>query len=101
MAIHFENYKTFSKGQGFVGVACRTKSPQASTQRWFACDCSACKLTLLNRRVVRIDGEDFGRVHEVYADRVLVARVNGDLLTVNLRDFDDEWIPAGGADANE
>lgn len=52
MAIHFENYKTFSKGQGFIGVACRTKSPQASTPRLFASDCLACKQTLVGRHII-------------------------------------------------
>ena len=98
MAIHFQNFKTFSKGQGYAGVACRTKNASASTQRWFACDCSACKLTLLNRRVVS-DNDEFGRIFEVYSDRVLVAQASGDLLTVNFHDLDEHWAPAGESDA--
>lgn len=98
MSIHYMNLKTFSKGQGYVGVACRVTSPMASTQRWYACDCPACKLTLLNRRVIMLNGDDFGRVFEVYADRVLIARPGGDLLTVNFRNFDEMWGPADGGE---
>lgn len=93
MAIHYQDFKRFSKGQGYVGVACRIINPMADTKRFYACDCMACKLTLLNRRVVTTGGDDYGRVFEVYVDRVIIARPDGDLLTVNYRDFDANWGP--------
>lgn len=98
MAIHYQNFKAFSKGQGYAGAMCRSKFVTASTRRWFATDCMTCKLKLLNRRVVMLNGDDFGRVFEVYADRVLVARPGGDLLTVNYKDLDEKWGPADGGE---
>lgn len=91
MSIHYENYKAFSKGQGYIGSACRTKSAQAATSRWFACDCPSCKLTLLGRTVK--SGRWLGTVEEVYADRV-VMRIAGTLRVVSFNDLDTEWGPA-------
>lgn len=90
--IHYENYKAFSKGQGYVGSACRTKSAQATTSRWFACDCPSCKLTLLGRKVT--NGERLGRIEEVHADRVLVRSVDEVLRIVSLKELDAGWGPA-------
>jgi hypothetical protein len=52
MAIHYENYRRFSKGQGFIGPACGAVSAQAVSERWFAVDCPDCKLMLCGKRVV-------------------------------------------------
>lgn len=94
MSIHYENYKTFSKGQGYVGSACRTKSAQATTSRWFACDCPSCKLALLGREVVSDDGAA-GTIEEVYPDRVYVSipGQNPHKRIVSLKELDTHWGP--------
>lgn len=93
MSIHYENYKAFSKGQGFVGSACRPAGgPMATTLRWFACDCPKCKLTLLGKRVARSTGE-VGTIEEVFADRVIVEYADA-LHVVSLKELDTYWGPA-------
>lgn len=93
MAIHFENYKSFSRGQGFVGVACRIKSPQASTTRLFACDCYECKKqALLGKLLISREGET-GRVAEVFSDRVELQRIDRPARYVSMGELDTDWAP--------
>lgn len=94
MAIHFENYKTFSKGQGFIGVACRTKSPQASTPRLFACDCLPCKQEVLMGKMLISRAGEVGVVAEVFTDRVELRRESGNVVHfVTMAELDTNWAP--------
>jgi len=93
MAIHYENYKTFSKGQGFVGVACRVKSPQASTTRLFASDCFECKKKALAGKLIISREGEVGRVVEVFADRVELQREERPLRYVMMAELDTDWAP--------
>jgi hypothetical protein len=86
MAIHYENYKRFSKRQGFVGPACRPQSAQAVSARWFAVDCRDCKNALMGKRVISRVGQ-VGNVTMVEADYVMI-----DILArVEYRDLDADW----------
>lgn len=91
MSIHYENYKAFSRGQGFVGSACRPLGgPMATTLRWYACDCPKCKLTLLGRKVTGPHGDAV--IEEVYPDRVIVRWADRtDLHVVMFKDLDTKW----------
>lgn len=92
MAIHYFDPRGFSRGQGYTGPYCRTTSAQATAARFLAVDCFPCKLILVDKRVSSAD--DIGRVIEVYSDRVVIARSGGDLISVNFRDFDNDWEAA-------
>lgn len=93
MAIHFENYKTYSKGQGFIGALCRPVSPQAKAARWKAVDCPECRTQIIGRRVVSRSGQ-VGNV-EILRSSGVEIRIDGDdvIHLVNLDDFDHEWAP--------
>lgn len=93
MAIHFENYKTYSKGQGFIGVACRTKSPQASTKRLFACDCFECKRKALAGKLIISRTGETGRIVEVFADRVELQLHERPLRYILMSELDTDWAP--------
>lgn len=93
MAIHFENYKTFSKGQGYIGVACRTKSPQASTPRLFACDCFECKKKALTGKTLISRAGEVGRVVEVFTDRVELQRDERTPRFILMAELDTDWAP--------
>lgn len=90
MAIHYENYKAFSKGQGFVGSACRPISPQATTLRWFASDCPACKATLVGKRIVSRNG-DVGVIDEVSSYCAIIKRRRQSDLLIPFRQLDEDW----------
>lgn len=93
MAIHFENYKTFSKGQGYIGVACRTKSPQASTTRWFATDCSACKQKLVGKHIISRTAST-AVIESVDSSGVwAVAGASGDSFRIMYQELDTGWAP--------
>ncbi len=93
MSIHYENYKAFSKGQGFVGSACRPAGgPLATTLRWFACDCAKCKLTLLGKRVANTADHTVGTIEEIFSDRVtILERGAAALRVVMFRELDRDW----------
>lgn len=93
MSIHYENYSRFSKGQGFAGVACRTVSAQASSPRFSAVDCTPCKETLIDKKVISRRGVT-GKVTEVDMTtgavwiRPLMDRL---AIQVPFRDLDADW----------
>lgn len=91
--ICYQDEARFSKGQGFVGVLCRTVSYQARAKAWFAVNCPACKVKLLGRRVIALDGSERGTIDEVHPDRVLVRRADRSLLVVSFRSLDRNWEP--------
>ena len=92
MAIHFENYKTYSKGQGFIGAACKPVSPQAKTLRWKATDCPACKETLIGKTIVSRHG-DIGEITECSAHGVIIKRPGQSDLLISYGTLDDDWVP--------
>lgn len=93
MAIHFENYKTFSKGQGFVGVACRGLSPQASSTRWKAVDCFSCRESLAGRRVICRDGRIGSVMLARYGYMELAIEGMADVQLIEVGEFDIDWAP--------
>ncbi len=90
MAIHFENYRTFSKGQGFIGSACRPISPQAKTARWKACDCRECKETLVGRTVIS-RGQTVGRIERINPIGVVISMPTE--INVTWDELDSQWAP--------
>lgn len=93
MAIHFENYRTFSKGQGFIGSACRPISPQAKSARWKAVDCRECKNTLVGRVVISRDMST-GAIESIDVYGVsIVMSATGEFARVPWDAFDDKWAP--------
>lgn len=91
MAIGYENYRRFSKGQGFVGEACHIPGKgggghQATSKRWFAVDCWPCRRTLIGKRIVSREG----RVATVVSvEATGVAIDEGGVLT--WLELDEEW----------
>jgi hypothetical protein len=93
MAIHYENYKAYSKGQGFIGALCRPVSPQAKTTRWKATDCPHCKAKMIGRRVISRAGE-IGNVEIIRHAGVEIRMDGSDVIEiVSLDDFDRDWAP--------
>lgn len=92
MAIHYENYARFSKGQGYIGSACRAISGQARTKRWFATDCRDCKNALRGRQVISRDPR-VGFIERVEFDGVWI-KPDGDVgVFVFYDDLDKDWAP--------
>lgn len=93
MAIHYENYARFSKGQGFIGAACRPVSPQAKSARWKAVDCRECKNALIGRHVISRGGT-LGTVESVDPFGVSInLAATGELLRVQFETLDESWAP--------
>lgn len=88
--IHYENYRRFSKGQGYIGSMCRPAGgPMATSARWFATDCRDCKRKIAGRRVINQIGE-VGEILSVEVDGVWI-RDQVDL--VSWRWLDEFWAP--------
>lgn len=94
MGIHYENYKAFSKGQGFVGSMCRPPGgPMATSLRWMAVDCPACKRKLEGRHVINRTATT-GIIESVDAGGVrVVIGVTGDSRRVSFAELDVDWAP--------
>lgn len=92
MAIHYENYARFSKGQGFIGAACRPVSGQAKTARFHACDCAECKKTLIDRLVISREGAT-GEIVSVTATGVEIDFGGRANLAVDFVELDESWAP--------
>ena len=89
MAIHYQDGERFSRGQGFIGAACRPISGQAKSRRWFAVDCRDCKRTLLGREIVNGEGR-VARIAFVFSDGVSLN--TGEW--IGYRQVDLMWAPA-------
>lgn len=92
MAIHYENYKAFSKGQGYLGSRCRAISPQAKTPRWKATDCQACKNSLVDMPVIS-RGAEVGIITSVTGSIVIIERKHATSILVSYGDLDVDWAP--------
>jgi hypothetical protein len=93
MAIHFENYRTFSKGQGYIGVACRIISPQARSARWKAVDCPSCRESLKGRRVISRTGQTGTVMVARYGYMELKIEGYEDIQLIEVGAFDQDWAP--------
>lgn len=93
MAIHYENYARFSKGQGFIGSACRPVSPQAKSARWKAVDCRECKNTLVGRHVISRHAT-LGVIESVDPFGVWInPAATGETLRKTFEQLDEDWAP--------
>lgn len=93
MAIHYENYGRFSKGQGFIGASCRPVSPQAKSARWKGVDCRECKDTLTGRHVISRHGT-LGVIESVDMFGVWIhMSATGESLRKTFDQLDEEWAP--------
>lgn len=92
MAIHYENHRRFSRGQGFIGAACRPVSAQAKSARWKAVDCRECKNTLIGRAVISRSGA-VGKITEITPLTVTVRLGASVDLDVTLERLDEDWAP--------
>jgi hypothetical protein len=91
MAIHYENYQRFSKGQGFAGVLCRGFGVSASSKRWMAVDCQACREKIVGREVISREGER-GCIEHATQAGIEIAR--GDYFApITWAAFDKDWAP--------
>lgn len=99
MAIHYRDHGRFSKGQGFIGAACRPVSAQATSKRWFAVDCRDCKRTLMGRWIVS-DAHGGAVVVDVHSDGVDVVIPSVGEFAVKFDELDKAWSPAA-AEWNE
>ena len=88
MAIHYQDHERFSRGQGFIGAACRPISGQAKSKRWLAVDCRDCKRTLIGREIVTDTGR-VARIAFVFSDGVGLS--DGEWIGYRQLDFD--WAP--------
>lgn len=91
MAIHYQNYRRFSVGQGYAGVLCRGLGAQASSERWPAVDCQACRDKIIDVEVISREGVR-GRI--VRADRSYAKMLIGNVeWSITWREIDEDWAP--------
>lgn len=91
MTIHYENYKRFSKGQGFAGVLCAGLGAQVSSKRFFATDCMPCKEKVVDKVIVSRHSE-IGLIEWVEARGAHVLIGQGERW-ITWREMDDDWAP--------
>lgn len=91
MAIHYQNYKRFSAGQGYAGVICRGLGAWLSSERWMAVDCQNCRERLVDVEIISRDG-DRGRIERVdfYRAKVLIGNVEH---SISWGEIDRCWAP--------
>lgn len=91
MAIHYQNYKRFSAGQGYAGVICREIDAQASSERWMAVDCQNCRERLVDVEIISRDG-DRGQIVRVdrHRAKVLISNVEH---SISWGEIDRHWAP--------
>lgn len=93
MAIHYENYRRFSKGQGFIGSLCRPISAQATTKRFHASDCIACKQRIVGRKVISRAGV-IGTVLGFEGARVqILIQMEAEPIEITSGTLDQSWAP--------